>query len=79
MERVIFALLYGKSELFVNCLDLNWFSPSIWIGHNAEGCEGRDAEYMSFRRPEGGEFNKLTADIDLLWYQRNYLKCVVDI
>ena len=43
-----------------------YFSPSIWAGHDAQGCEGRDAEYMASRRPQGKEWTKMVNDIDIL-------------
>lgn len=81
MERVSCELLFGEWLNLKKRTGLlkTLFSPSIWAGHDAEGCEGRDAEYMASRRPHGKEWTKMVNDIDILWYQRNYLKCVVDL
>ena len=50
------------------------FSPEIWVGHDPEGCEGREDEYLKYRKPTGEEFENLVDTIDNLWFQRNYLK-----
>jgi len=78
MEQVNSELLFGKLlKYYISSKNVT--SPSVWAGHDAKGCEGREKDYMESRRPSGKDWNALINDIDILWYQRNYLKCVVDI
>ena len=55
------------------------FSPHIAVDHKPQACEGRLADYMKKRRPIGAEFQKLQNGIDELWFQRNYLACLIDV
>ena len=54
------------------------FSEEIGIGHDSGSCTGRNPEYNKKRLPMGNDKIELQKTIDKLWYQRNYLKCVVD-
>lgn len=49
------------------------------MDHKPQACEGRLADYMKKRRPIGAEFQKLQNGIDELWFQRNYLACLIDV
>ena len=50
----------------------------IGVGHDSSGCADADPEYNKKRLPSGREMTELKTTIDKLWYQRNFLNCVID-
>lgn len=57
-----------------------YFSPSNWVGHDGgKKCDGYKDAYRKVRMPKGSEWAALVNEINELWYQRNYLKCLVDL
>ena len=55
-----------------------YFSEGIGVGHDSSGCADADPEYNKKRLPSGREMTELKTTINKLWYQRNYLSCIID-
>ena len=73
------ALQCGENSIRVNLILLS-FSPSNWVGHDGgKKCDGYKKAYRKVRMPKGNEWAALVNEINELWYQRNYLKCLVDL
>ena len=80
MGRANCALQFGECSILSSLYFI--FSPSNWVGHDGgKKCDGylSNVEYQKVRMPKGKDWDDLVNEINKLWYQRNYLKCLVDL